>query len=224
MRDYITEKVANTTRHFKFGNVDVQELEPTPEGINLQAIFKAIENNFPSHYFQKLNGVKIGHNNEFDQRKVKVNALYRDGTFYITNRQKNTKDLMDDIVHEFAHHMETIFPEFIYSDKSLIHEFHRKRQELKFELQSEGYWVEDYDFDNLKYDEKFDIFLYKRVGRNMLRLATTGLFIRPYAAVSLREYFATGFEAYYLGKQNTLEKISPILYDKITELHHYSEY
>ena len=41
---------------------------------------------------------------------------------------------------------------------------------------------------------------------------------------SLREYFATGFEAYYLGKQDALEKISPMLYDKINELHHYSEY
>jgi len=224
MRSYISEKVKNTTRHFRFGNIDVEEFEPTPDNINLQAIFKAIENNFPSHYFQKVNGVKIGHDEEFDQRKVNVNAMYRDGTFYITNRQKNTKDLMDDIVHEFAHHMEVLFPELIYSDQSLIHEFERKRQELKFELQSEGYWVQDYNFDNLKYDEKFDIFLYQRVGPSMLRMATAGLFIRPYASVSLREYFATGFEAYYLGKQDTLEKISPMLYDKINELHHYSDH
>lgn len=25
---------------------------------------------------------------------------------------------------------------------------------MKFEIQSEGYWVEDYDFDELKFDEK----------------------------------------------------------------------
>ena len=55
-------------------------------------------------------------------------------------------------------------------------------------------------------------------------MITTGLFIRPYAAVALREYFATGFEAYYLGKQATLEKISPILFDKITELHNSSDH
>ena len=47
------------------------------------------------------------------------------------------------------------------------------------------------------------------------------MFIRPYASVSLREYFATGFEAYYLGKRDSLEKISPILYDKINALHNY---
>ena len=49
-------------------------------------------------------------------------------------------------------------------------------------------------------------------------MVTAGIFIRPYAAISLREYFATGFEAYYLGKQNELEKISPMLYDKINDL------
>ncbi len=95
---------------------------------------------------------------------------------------------------------------------------------MNVELRSEGYWTDDYDFENLKYNESFDIFLYKRVGKNMLRSITSGLFIRPYAAVSLREYFATGFEAYYLGKQDTLEKISPILYDKIFELHNHRDF
>jgi hypothetical protein len=222
MKEYIREKTQNITRHFKFGNIDIEEIEETPDGVNLQAIFKALENNFPSHYFQKLKSVKIQHIPEFDDRNV--NALYRDNSFTISSRQDSTKDLMDDIVHEFAHHMETIFPELIYSDQALIHEFRKKRQELKFEIQTEGYWVDKYDFDNLKFDEKFDIFLYKRVGTNMLRMITTGLFIRPYAAVSLREYFATGFEAYYLGKQETLEKISPMLYDKITELHTHSDF
>ena len=53
----------------------------------------------------------------------------------------------------------------------------------------------------------------------MLRSVTAGIFIRPYAAVSIREYFATGFEAYYTGQERTLENLSPILFDKITDLH-----
>lgn len=222
MREYIAEKVKNTTKHFRFGDVKVRENEPVPSNINLPAIFKAIETNLPSHYFRDLEGVEIGHLEEFDKRGV--NAVYRNKKFYITNKQSNAKDLMDDVIHEFAHHMETIFPELIYSDESLIHEFLKKRSQLKFELQSEGYWVNEYDFDNLKYDDSLDMFLYKRVGQNMLRLATTGLFIRPYGSVSLREYFATGFEAYYLGKQEALEKISPMLYDKIEELHYHNEF
>ena len=89
---------------------------------------------------------------------------------------------------------------------------------------SRDFFIDLYDFDKLKFDENFDKFLYQRVGRNMLRLVTAGSFIRPYASVSLREYFATGFEAYYLGKRDTLERISPILYDKIEELHNLDRY
>lgn len=221
MREYIFEKMKNTPHYFRNGNIEVQQNEPIPDGINIDSILKTLESHLPSHYFDGLDYVKIGHLDIFDEKDV--NALYKDRTFYITNRQSNTSDLMDDLVHEFAHHMETIFPEKIYADKKLIREFLKKRQELKFELQSEGYWVDEYDFENLKFNSDFDKFLYKRVGRNMLRLITSGMFIRPYAAVSLREYFATGFEAYYTGKEESLERISPVLFDKITELHNHTE-
>lgn len=222
MREYIEDKVQNTTRHFKFGNTEVIEDDPMPVGFNLEAVLKSIEMTLPSHYFNNLKGIRIGHLEEFDTRDV--NAVYRDRTFYISNQQESIADLLDDIIHEFAHHLETLFPEVIYSDQALINEFLKKRNQLKFELQSEGYWVNEYDFNNLKFDQQFDNFLYKRIGRNMLRTATAGIFIRPYAAVSLREYFATGFEAYYLGKEETLDKISPVLYNKITELHNHTTY
>ena len=65
--------------------------------------------------------------------------------------------------------------------------------------------------------------MHKAIGYEKINNVAPTLFIRPYAATSVREYFATGFEAYYLGKQDTLEKISPMLYDKINELHHYNE-
>ena len=222
MRTYIENKVQNTPRHFKFGNIQVIEDQPISSDFNINAVLKAIEKVFPSHYFTNLKGIRIGHLDEFDKRGV--NAVYRDKTFYISNQQDGVTDLMDDIIHEFAHHLETLYPELIYSDQALINEFLRKRQQLKYELQSEGYWVKEYDFDKLKFDQEFDNFLYKRVGRNMLRMATASIFIRPYAAVSLREYFATGFEAYYLGKEESLDKISPVLYNKIEELHNHTNY
>ena len=217
MKDYIFEKIENTTSHFRFGGIDVEEIEPTPDNVNLPAVLKAVEKNLPSHYFQGVKGVKIGTFAEFDKKDA--NALYDDGYFFISNKQDNSQDILDDIVHEFAHHLETLHTEKIYGDKKIIEEFLRKRKELKFELQSEGYWVDDYDFDNLKYDPKLDNFLYKRVGPKMLNMVTAGSFIRPYASVSLREYFATGFEAFYLGDKEVLEKISPVLYNKISEIH-----
>jgi len=222
MRNYIEEKVENSTRYFKFGNIEVEEIDSCPSSVNLEAVFKTIETYLPPHYFKNLKGVKIGSFIEFEKKNA--NAFYNDGIFYISNQQKNSQDILDDVVHEFAHHLETLYPTEIYDDNRVIHEFLRKRQEIEFELRSEGYWTDDYNFDNLKYNEKFDNFLYKRVGPQMLRMITAGSFIRPYSSISLREYFATGFEAYYLGKKDELEKISPMLYDKINELHHYSEY
>jgi len=217
MREYILEKVRNTPRHFNFGGIDVEQVDKTPEDIDVQKILSVIEKYFPRHYFQNLDKVRIEHLEEFDERDV--TAVYQDGVFYITNKQQSEEDLLDDVVHEFAHHIESLYTQEIYGDHAIQKEFLKKREQLKFELRSEGYGTEDYDFRNLKFDERLDDFLYKRVGKTMLRMVTSGLFIRPYGSVSLREYFATGFEAYYLGKQEKLQKISPVLYSRINEIH-----
>ena len=216
MREYILERTKNSPTFTKLNGVDVEIKDQLPDNIDLQAILKNIEKKMPLHFFKGLEKISIENDDEFEKRNI--NAIYRDNKFIISPKQKNINDLLDDIVHELAHHVEVLFTEQIYADEKIKDEFLKKRQELKFEIQSEGYWVGDYNFDNIKYDEKFDKFLYTRLGRNMIRMITTGMFIRPYASVSLREYFATGFEAYYLGKRNELEKISPMLYDKINEL------
>ena len=91
---------------------------------------------------------------------------------------------------------------------------------MNHELRSEGYWTDEYDFKDINYNNQLDDFLYKRVGRNMMKMVTSGLFMRPYSSISLREYFATGFEAYYLGKKDELQRISPVLYKTIDDLHH----
>jgi len=216
MREYVFEKVKNTTRHFRFGNVPVYQKDQLPDNVDAQAIFRSVEKLIPSKLFSGLKGVQIGHQEIFDDREA--NALYKDGVFYITQDQDNAADLIDDIVHEFAHHAEVLYPEQIYGDQKIKKEFLKKRYELEFELKSEGYWTQEYDFKNLKFDEDFDQFLYKRVGKNLLRMITSGMFIRPYSSVSLREYFATGFEQYFLGSKQKLKKISPELYNKIDEL------
>ena len=216
MRDYIFEKVKNTTRHFKFGDVEVFQRDPLPDGVNGQKIFHSIEAHMPSKFFKGLKGVEIGHQDFYDDRNA--NASYKDGVFYITNKQDNANDLINDIIHEFAHHVEMLYPEEIYGDEKIKKEFIRKRHQLKFELRSEGYWTTEYDFDNLTYDKKLDKFLYDRVGGTMLRMATAGIFIRPYATISLREYFATGFEEYFLGDRESLKNISPEIYKKLNTL------
>ena len=187
------------------------------DGVDYSPLFKMVEKELPSHFFNDLEGVEIAHRDEFDERKI--SAIYKDNWLYISDKQEGFKDILDDLIHELAHHVETTQKDFIYGDKEIYNEFLKKRKMLEFELKSEGYWTSEYDFSDVSYEKEFDKFLYDRVGQNMLNLATSGIFVRPYASVSLREYFATGFEAYYLGKKQLLYKLCPKLYKKIDNLH-----
>ena len=58
--------------------------------------------------------------------------------------------------------------------------------------------------------------LYKKIGYDKLSDLMMGLFITPYAATSLREYYATGFSEFYFdSNHNFLRKVSPELYKKL---------
>ena len=81
-----------------------------------------------------------------------------------------------------------------------------------------GYKAPVSRFMNSEYDEEFDMFLYEKIGYNKLSSVMAGVFISPYAATSLREYFATGFEEYFLGDQIYLSKVCPYLFNKLSFL------
>ena len=68
-------------------------------------------------------------------------------------------------------------------------------------LEIDGHDVSQVNFLNPEYSLDFDEFLYKEIGYANLATTTMGLFYSPYGATSLREYFATGFEAYYYFKE-----------------------
>ena len=112
MREYIFEKTSNMTHHFKFGGIDVHIDEPLPDDISIERVLKTVEQKLPSVYYQDLRAVRVGSYKEFDRRQV--NALYKDQTLFISNEQDNMKDLLDDIIHEIAHHLETKAAEEIY--------------------------------------------------------------------------------------------------------------
>ena len=106
----------------------------------------------------------------------------------------------------------------IYGDGEVEREFLTKRKKMFDILTAEGYNIPARYFLDTEFDEDFDAFLYQVVGYPMLTTLTMGIFISPYAMTSLREYWARGFENYYIKDRPYLEKISPALYDKIEEL------
>ena len=148
--------------------------------------------------------------------KRQVEAVYEDGAIYVFNEQLTSEDFVESIGHEIAHALEAQMPEEIYGDHRLEAEFVGKRRRLRDVLVAHGYQYTEGSFLDSEYREAFDQFLYKDVGYPVLTSLTSGLFMSPYAATSLREYFANGFEWFFLkGEKTFLKKISPMLYYKL---------
>lgn len=217
---YITEsnkRSKNSQKEYRFyGDVSVLVKDSLPENINLQFCLKRIENTIPSHLIYGLDSIFIGEFPEFKDRQI--NAFYREGAIYISNQQDNDDDFIDDLVHEIAHLVEDTYGATIFQDQKLARELLGKRQRLFYLLKAEGFQVQPSDFTNTEYSYDFDMFLFKEVGYDMLSFLTAGLFISPYSATSIAEYFAEGFEAYFLGDRTELKNTSPECYRKIFKL------
>jgi hypothetical protein len=95
-----------------------------------------------------------------------------------------------------------------------------KRIRLRDMLQEYGYLDnhDNLDFEDLEYNSELDNYLYKELGYDKLETFVNGLFITPYATISVREYFATAFEDCLLKDPSYVRKISPMAYIKIESL------
>ena len=150
--------------------------------------------------------------------KRNLTAAYDDGTIYISN-VANDDYILDEIVHEAAHSVEELYRDEIYADSLIENEFKSKREILWMRLKDKGFEIEIDQFLKPEYSRKVDLFLYQKVGYPILRSLTTDLFFSPYGSTSLREYFANGFESYWLKEElPRLKRVSPALYRKISSI------
>ena len=195
--------------------------EPFLGNIDVHSVIETLETSMPSHLFGEIDEVLVGDFDFLHERGLE--AMYKDGAIYVTNQIQSAKDLIENIVHEASHSLEYSYGAIIYGDRKINAEFIGKRERLRSILQSEGYKVGSYDFKDTEYDEGFDTFLYKEVGYVKLNNLVSGLFVSSYAVTSLKEYWAVGFEDYFIGDRYYLETISPILFRKIEEVINYED-
>ena len=182
--------------------------------IDVEEVINRVEHSMPTHLRSEIEMIVFGHFQEFEDRAI--NAFYDSGALYISNIQDSEDDLYDDIVHEISHSLEIAYGYEIYGDLKIKDEFLRKRKYMHDTLWSAGYKAPESFFLDVEYNKEFDMFLYEKIGYKKLSSLLMGLFISPYAATSLREYFATGVTDYYTNlDRRTLQKVSPELYKKI---------
>ena len=199
-----------------FNKITVFIKDPLPENVDIDYVLSSIEKRIPEHLVYGVDVIYVGKFEEFEVRDT--NAAYKDGALYITNEQTDADDMIDDIVHEMSHACEETYHSLIYVDGKIQNEFAGKRKRLYETLKAEDYEVNLKDFLNIEFSEEFDSFLYQEVGYDKLTFFTMGLFVSPYGATSYREYFANGFEHYFLTDPQYVKVISPAVYDKIDGL------
>ena len=187
------------------------------EGIDVEKVVNRVENILPLHLLNEVEMIIFGWFKEFEERSI--NAFYKDNALYISYLQQDEEDLFEDIIHEISHSIEEVYGYHIYADEKLKEEFLRKREHLHDILWKAEYRAPRSFFSDIEYNKEFDMFLYEKIGYDKLSSLMSGLFINPYAATSLREYFATAFTDFYLDSNHDfLQKVSPHLYKKIVML------
>lgn len=211
-----SEKNARSQKQFKiFGTIDLFIKDPLPENIDILNVLKKVEEKIPFQIANEVDAFYVGKFKEFEEKQV--NAMYRDGAIFVSNDQDNDADMIDDLIHELAHAAEDVYAREIYSDNKIQQEFLGKRKRLRDLIYEYGYLTdnEQVSFTELEYTKELDDFLYKKLGYDKLETFCTGLFIRPYAVTSIREYFATALEHYLLEDSSYVKRISPVAYEKV---------
>lgn len=203
--------------HYKLHSIDIIVKDSLPENVDIDFVIKYVTARIPDFLIDGVDIIYVGQFESLIQREV--NALYEDGAIYITNDQDDEMDMIDDLVHELAHSNENRFADIIYGDGKLEEEFLRKRTFLSRVLKHVGETPPPPQFlVSLNFDQDIDDYLYKEVGYTALWNYVNGIFPSPYAATSIREYFARGFEEYFIGDRKSLTKNNIVLYSKLQEL------
>jgi hypothetical protein len=185
--------------------------------ISVKKVLDNIGSSIPRSFLVNVDTIYVGNFDFFKDRQIQ--AMYENSCIFVTNEQDSIEDMCDDIVHEIAHSLEEVHKEMIYSDGKIEKEFLDKRKQLYSVLKSEGFEVELMPFMEPAYKKEFDEYLYKGIGYSALNMLSTSIFYSPYAATSIREYFANGFEAlYYYRDFNFINKACPVLFNKLMKL------
>jgi len=209
---------AKLRKHYTMHDIEIFIKDDLPKIIDVDFVFKYIASAIPSFLLSDIDVVYIG---EFEHlRKRHISAIYEDGAIYVTNEQDSEMDLIDDIIHEVAHSVEKRHVDLIYGDNGIQNEFKSKRQKLYDVLKSKGRNPPMEMITNFSYSPTLDNYFYTEITYPVLDQICTfeKLFVGPYSATSVREYFASNFERYFLGENMLVRNFSPAVFFKIKAL------
>ena len=206
---------------YSLHDIEIFIKDQMPDHIDMDFVLKYIKIRIPANLLRGVDMIYVGKFKDLEDKEA--NALYADGAIYLTNDQDDDKDLIDDIIHEIAHSIEGLYGHGIYEDGAVIREFLSKRKRLYVDLKANDYAPPLELQFKTEYVQEIDDYLYKEVTYEAMWHFVGGLFPSPYAATSVREYFARGFEEYTMDNKRELKQLCPVLYNKIEALYKLEE-
>jgi len=215
---WIQESVKKSKRikdHYQMNGVQVFIKDRLPDEVDPDFVFNYIGSRIPLFLTSNIDMIYVGQFPEMKKRDI--NAFYENDAIYVTNKQDGEMDMIEDIVHEISHAVEKYNRDSIYGSGALQREFMAKRKRLSL-LLSKNYTLPS-DFNvNFEYDRAIDDFLYRDVGYDALNQICVNIFPSAYAATSISEYWAKGFEELFIGETNNLKRMCPVLYKTLVML------
>jgi len=215
---WIQESIKRSQRmkdQFVVNHVSVFIKDMLPKGVSPEFVFDYVSSRIPFVLTKNIDVIYVGQFPEMKERDI--NAYFDNDAIYITNEQDDEMDMIEDIIHEISHAVEHYNRDFIYGDGNLQREFIAKRKRLSA-LLSQKYEVPSGFNIDFEYDRTVDDFLYRDVGYDALNQICVGIFSSAYAATSISEYWAKGFEDLFIGEKSNIKELSPILYNRMALL------
>ena len=169
MKTYIQQKqkkvIESQTNFYTPSGIHVYFKDPV-ENIDVISVLSTVEEKLPSHILSEIEMIIFGWFEEFNERDLK--AFYDSGTLYVSNIQVDEDELLETLLHEIAHAVETIYGFEIYGDEKIKNEFINKRRFLHDILWNRGFKMPITFFIDTEYNQEFDETLYQKIGYDKL--------------------------------------------------------
>jgi hypothetical protein len=212
---WINESIKRSKKirdQFMINNISVFIKDKLPDEVDGEFVFEYISSRIPFYLTKNVDVIYVGQFPEMIERDI--NAYFDNDAIYVTNEQEDEMDMIEDIVHEISHAVEHYNQELIYGDGALQREFIAKRKRLSSLLSQKFEVPSDFNV-NFDFDRAIDDFLYRDVGYDILNQVCVNIFPSGYAATSVSEYWAKGFEELFIGEKTSLKNLCPVLYKKL---------
>lgn len=165
---------------------------------DLKKVISFIETNVPKVLFKNVDAIYVSSFSKLKNRGM--DGLENKGAIYISDEFTSEKDLLKKILHEATHaFVGNNVPELVER------EFLTKKTILVNKIKS----VFNVDIAGLD-DEKYQEFLSNNI--QAINLSIRDLFVSAYASVNVKEYIASGVEAYFQESLTWLKDKCPKLF------------